>query len=63
MQLPNNNGEAGDQVATSTAKLPTTIYCTFCGEMADGYNSVNQPVCGIPGNHPGYDDEIVQPME
>ena len=63
MELQNKIGDTNNQAVTSSVKLPETKFCTWCGEMATGYNSVGQETCGIPGNHPGCDDEIVRPIE
>jgi hypothetical protein len=34
------------------------IECMYCKELANGLNSLGQPVCGIPGNHSKEDDIV-----
>lgn len=35
--------------------------CTFCNEVAWGKTDNGVNLCGIPGNHPEYDNEILTP--
>lgn len=53
--------EAWDHMEVPDTKTITkpTIYCTYCSELAAGYNSQGQPMCGAIGDHPGCDEEIV----
>ena len=62
MSLVNQNGNNDSATATDPTddKQCPTVFCTYCAEMAVGYNAAGQATCDIPHNHPNWDTVVVK---
>lgn len=66
MDPSNKPGNLSDEtlVQKSTEKNEgkKPVFCTYCSELASGYNSQGMPMCGVSVDHPNYDNEITEPL-